>query len=161
FEPDATHRPLYRAIEKPHEQEKQHGPGKHRALAPAGSEPQPQGYDERREREFLAKRRLLAERAGQSAQARAQGAQHPGQSARLVTVYDGAVGFHVRSSCRAARTSSRRRTGMVCGALVTRPGSCSASFWICDMADTNASRTSLLSVSVGSMSRHSGTSSGK
>src|SRR2546430_9125299 len=36
----------------------------------------------------------------------------------------------------------------VCGALVTRAGSCSASFRICDMADTNASRTSLLSVSV-------------
>ena len=140
---------------------KQHRGDEQRPLDPAVPEPQAQGNDDRGQGEFLAKGRLLAEGAGEALHASREGAQDAGEPAGFVSVYGSAVGFHVRSSCFAARTSSRRRTGMVCGALVTRSGSCSASRWICDMASRRRRAPALLSVSVGSISRHSGTSSGK
>src|SRR5439155_7940037 len=123
--------------------------------------PQGQGYDDQGERKFLTEGRFFAECAPQAAHAGAQGAHQPGRATGLVSIDDYAVGFHLKSSCLAARTSSSRRTGMVCGALVTRSGSCWASCRMCAIAATNASSTSLLSVSVGSISRHSGTRSGK
>src|SRR5262249_16012029 len=125
------------------------------------TEPKSKRYDDQRERKFLAEGGLLAKCAHQPVDARTQRTHHADDAARLVATYGCAVGFHVRSGCRAAPPSSGGRTGLVCGALVTRPGSCSASCCIWDIAVTKASRTSLLSVSVGSMSRHSGTSSGK
>src|ERR1700722_5198574 len=126
------------------------------------SEPQAQGYEYHRAGEFLPESGLVAEGADQALDAGTKGPDDPGNTPGFIAVYSCcAVGFHVRSSCLAARTSSRRRTGMVCGALVTRSDSCSASFWICDSAATNASSVSLPSVSVGSISRHSGTRSGK
>src|SRR3984885_922598 len=128
LEADAVDGRLDGAVEQFHDQDQQHRSHQQRALHPAVSEPQPKRYDDHRQCEFLAKRRLLAERPDQAVHARSHGPQYAGQPAGLVTVYGCAVGFHVRSSCLAARTSSRRRTGMVCGALVTRPGSCSASF---------------------------------
>src|SRR5215470_17445259 len=124
-------------------------------------QPQSQGYDDQGKGKFLTEGRFFTESATQPADAGAQGAHQTGGATGLVTINDYAVGFHLKSSCFAARTSSSRRTGIVCGALVTRSGSCWASCRICAMAATKASRTSLLSVSVGSISRHSGTKSGK
>src|SRR5579862_7239740 len=158
---DAVHGRFDGAVQQLHDKHQQHRRDQQRTLDPAVPEPQPQGYDDERQAEFLAESRLLAKRARQPVQAGDDRPQYAGDAAGFVTVYDCAVGFHVRSSWRAARTSSSRRTGMVCGALVTRWGSCSASFWICNIAATKASSRSLLSVSVGSISRHSGTSSGK
>ena len=61
----------------------------------------------------------------------------------------------------AAFTSSNRLTGIVCGAPFTNSGSLSASFNIATSASTNPSSSSFASVSVGSIRKHSGTSSGK
>src|SRR5690606_8289270 len=62
---------------------------------------------------------------------------------------------------RAAVTSSRRFTTVVWGASWTRSGLSSASRAIWIIASMNRSRVSLLSVSVGSIMRHSSTISGK
>src|SRR5262249_16503495 len=161
LEANAVHGRLDGAVQQFHDQDQEHRAHEQHALDGPVADPQPQRYDDDREGKFLPEGGLLPIRAHEPFPARGESPENAGQPAGLVTVCGGAVGFHVRSSCRAARTSSRRRTGMVCGALVTRPGSCSASFWICDMAVTKASSTSRLSVSVGSISRHSGTSSGK
>src|SRR6201988_4169857 len=161
LEADAVDRRLDGAVEQFHDEYQEHGRDQQCSLHAAMTEPEAQGYDERGQGEFLAKGRLFAKGAGEAVRARSERTHQAQDPARLVAAYGCAVGFHARSSCRAARTSSRRRTGMVCGALVTRPGSCSASFCMSAMAVTKASSVSLPSVSVGSMSRHSGTSRGK
>src|SRR5438552_2012118 len=66
-----------------------------------------------------------------------------------------------RSSWRAARTSSSRPTGALCGAVLTSSGSFAISSTICSTAPTKASSVALDSVSVGSIMRASGTMSGK
>src|SRR5580700_1231186 len=177
LEADAIDSRLDGAVEKLDDQDEQHRRDEQCALDTRASQPQTQRYDDGGEREFLAKRGLVAECARKAAPARATRANETGESARLGSIDScagarrsrrssaasrgiaqgsggrtgGAVGFHVRSSCFAARTSSRRRTDMLCGALVTRSGSCSASRSICTIASTNASSVCLLSVSVGSM----------
>jgi hypothetical protein len=60
----------------------------------------------------------------------------------------------------AAPASSRRRTGVVCGASRAIDGSSSASRRIAAIASAKASSVSRVSVSVGSMSSASSTSSG-
>src|SRR5580698_3277796 len=162
LESDAVHGRLDGAIDELHDEDQQDRADQQGTLHSAVSEPQAQWYDEHRQGEFLPERGLVAESAYEALDTGTQGPDDPGDAPGFVTIYCGcAVGFHVRSNCLAARTSSRRRTGMVCGALVTRSGSCSASVWICAMAATKASSVSFPSVSVGSISRHSGTSSGK
>ena len=66
-----------------------------------------------------------------------------------------------RTSCLAACTSSSRRIGALCGAVRSNSGSCFASSMIRASASTNASRDSLLSVSVGSIINASRTINGK
>src|SRR6185437_8985621 len=161
LETDAVNGCLDRAVDELYYQDEQHGTREERALNPSVPEPEAQRYDERRKSEFLAKRGFLAKSSAEPAPACSEGAHQTGRAPGFVTIYDCAVGFQVRSSCLAARTSSRRRTGMVCGAPVTCSGSCTLSLRMCSMAVTKPSRVCRLSVSVGSMSRHSGTSSGK
>src|SRR6185312_6830297 len=161
LEPDAVDGCLDCAVDELYHQYEQHRTDEERALDPSVPEPKANGYDERRKSEFLPKGGFFAKSSNEPAPACPEGTQQTRRASRFVTIYDCAVGFHVRSSCLAARTSSRRRTGMVCGAPVTCSGSCMASLRICSMAATKASRVWRLSVSVGSISRHSGTSSGK
>ena len=59
------------------------------------------------------------------------------------------------------RTSSRRFTGALCGAVFSNSGFSRASPAIAIIASTNASNVSLLSVSVGSIIKASATMSGK
>src|SRR5580698_2134344 len=158
---DAIDRGLDGAVEQFHDEDDEYGRHQQHPLDGAVAEPQPQRYDDDGEGKFLTERGFLAIRPLEALPAGGEGPQYACQAPGFVAVCGGSVGFHVRSSCLAARTSSRRRTGMVCGALVTRSGSCSASVWICAMAATKASSVSFPSVSVGSISRHSGTSSGK
>src|SRR4029453_14003043 len=63
--------------------------------------------------------------------------------------------------CRAARASSRRRTGVVTGAAWSSSGSSCASREAWGRASPKHSRESLVSVSVGSTIRASSTTSGK
>src|SRR6185312_837463 len=158
---DPVDRGLDRTVDELDDENEQHRSGQQSPFDSVTSEQQAQRYDEHGAGEFLPEGGLVPESPGKPTPAGAQGPDDPGDAPGLVTIYECAVGFHVRSSCLAARTSSRRRTGMVCGALVTRSGSWLASAWICAIASAKASSVSLLSVSVGSISRHSGTRSGK
>src|SRR4051794_17957744 len=83
------------------------------------------------------------------------------ESIHLQIPYHAASCRHTRSSSRAAFTSSSRRTGVVWGAPFTISGCVWASSRISFIATTNPSSVSLDSVSAGSISKHSGTSSGK
>ena len=74
---------------------------------------------------------------------------------------DGEGGYQWRSGWRAACASSRREEGVVWGAVVTISGSVSASRAMDFMASTKVSRVRLLSHSVGSIMRASGTTWGK
>src|SRR6266702_3065592 len=161
LEANAIHGRLDCAIDELDHEGEQHRGDEQGPLDAAVPQPQGQGYDDQGERKFLTEGRFFPESTPQAANAGTQGAHQPGGAAGLVPINDYAVGFHLKSSCLAARTSSSRRTGMVCGALVTRSGSCSASSWIWVMAATKAYRTSLPPHSVGSISRHSGNRSGK
>src|SRR5580698_1928375 len=158
---DAIDGGLDGAVQQFHDEDDEYRRHQQRPFNGAMAQPQSQRYDDDGEGKFLTERGFLAIGPLQAVPAGGEGPQYACQAPGFVAVCGGSVGFHVRSSCLAARTSSRRRTGMVCGALVTRAGSCSASFWICDMAVTKASSIWRLSVSVGSISRHSGTRSGK
>src|SRR5213078_352067 len=68
---------------------------------------------------------------------------------------------HRNTGCRAARASSRRRTGVVCGALRTSSGRSSHSRAMAIMASQNASSSSFGSLSVGSIMRAPETMRGK
>src|ERR1700733_6816883 len=149
------------AVDELDDENEQHGSDEECAFHTTASEPQTHRYDEHGKAEFLAKCRLVAEGSRKAPRARTKGKPETHKAAGLVAIYTPSFGFHVRSSCFAARTSSRRRTGRLWGAPFTDSGSsrASRSMWI--MASANASSTSRLSVSVGSINRHSGTMRGK
>src|SRR5262245_42643828 len=117
LEADAVHRRLDRTIDQLNDQNEQYWAYEHGTLNTAMPQPQSQGYDDHGERKFLTEGGFFPESTPQATDARPQGANQTGRAPGLVTVDDYAVGFHLRSSCFAARTSSSRRTGMVCGAL--------------------------------------------
>src|SRR5579863_1994233 len=128
LESDTIHRRLDCAVDELDHESEQHRRDEQRPFHSVVAQPQCHRYDDEGDCKFLTKRSFLAESAPQAAPAGDERSQDSGGSAWFVAIDDYAFGFHLRSSCLAARTSSRRRTGMVCGALVTRSGSSSASF---------------------------------
>src|ERR1700743_3463319 len=120
---EAFHVSLDRAIEQLYYENEQDRADEQCALDAAMPQPQAQGYDAHGQRKFLAEGGFFPESPAQAAHAGPHGADQPGGATGLVSINDYTVGFHRSSSCFAARTSSSRRTGMVCGALVRRSGS--------------------------------------
>src|SRR5580704_2439880 len=86
LEADAVHGRLDGAVDELDDEREQHRSYEERALDAAAAEPQRERDQHHRDRELPAERRLVAERAGETAHARAEGAQHPRHAAGLVPV---------------------------------------------------------------------------
>src|SRR6185436_16633525 len=159
----AVYRRFQRRVHQLDDQNQQDARDHERLADPIGWHQQRGRQQDRRKQAFLAKGVFMAIRRLETGERVEQRVPDTPQTrfALVRTDFDLAQLFHVSRSSRAAFTSSRRLTGVVCGALLTRSGEASASWRTACIAVTNASSVSLDSVSVGSMSRHSGTSNGK
>jgi len=117
LETDTIDRRLDAAVEQLDDQNDENGADEQRPLDPVFAQPQPERKQHRTQCEFLPECRLLAKRTDITLPGVAERVDEADESGRF-----GPVGFHqaaeftgfqVSSSCLAARTSSRRRTGIV------------------------------------------------
>src|SRR5215510_10581838 len=165
FGADAIDHDLDGAVKQLDDEDQEHRGDQEHPLDTRLPQIEPERNDDDREQHFLAEGFFFAKRAGETAEAVPEGAQQSLDAARLGLARIRAVrrrgderlradarahaaGFQARSSCLAARTSSSRRTGSVCGASRTLSGSFSASWPMATRASTKASSSSRASVSV-------------
>src|SRR5688572_15676682 len=135
---DAVDGRLYRAVDELDREHDEHRADEQRALDSAPAQPEAEGHDDQCEQALLAERLLLAPGGRNSAPGTAERARqaHGPRGPLVGTERHAAAGFQATSSWRAARTSSSRRTGSVCGADLTAAASVSASRRIAASAAT-------------------------
>jgi len=117
LEADTIDRCLDAAVEQFDDQNDENGADQQCPLDPVLPKPQTEREQHDTERELLPECRLPANRADKTLPGVAERVEEPDESGRFVSIgfHQAAesTGFQVSSSCLAARTSSRRRTGMV------------------------------------------------